>query len=224
MSLDIQANKLVIWSDADLLVVDKPAGLLSLPDGYDHSQPYLGRVLEPLYRRLWTVHRLDRETSGVIVLARNAQAHQVLNDQFANRQVSKVYHALIGDVPSWDEKRVDLPLRTNVGRRHRTAVDDQSGKPASTNFKVLERFDAGALLEIRPETGRTHQIRAHLFALGVAILSDPLYGIAERSPWIDRLALHALGLQLWHPRSGEMLRFEIPYPPDFEKALTALRQ
>ena len=213
----------ILYADANLLVVDKPAGVLSIPDGYDHAVPYLRRMLEPSYGRLWVVHRLDKETSGVIVFARNADVHSKLNVQFAEHQVSKTYHALIFGMPDWDEKMADIPLRANVGRRNRTAVDIARGKHALTHFRVLENFPGHSLLEAKPETGRTHQIRAHLYDLGFSILSDPLYGFGEISPFIGRLALHACSLTFWHPTTGEMVTLGAPYPQDFELALSQLR-
>jgi RluA family pseudouridine synthase len=213
----------VRYSDADLLVIDKPAGLLSIHDGYDRSIPYVGRLLEPTYGRLWVVHRLDKETSGLMVLARNAEAHRALNLQFDNRQVSKTYHAIIVGVPLWDEITNDAPLRTNVGRCNRTTVDFENGKPAVTRFQVIERFASHTLLSVHPETGRTHQIRAHLYHLSFSILSDPFYGEGEISPLMGRLALHAKALSFWHPTKGELLSFDAPYPWDFESTLANLR-
>jgi len=212
-----------LHSDSDILIIDKPAGVLSIPDGYDHAVPYLRRLLEPDYGRLWVVHRLDKETSGVMVLARNPDAHRSLSNQFAGRQVSKVYHAIVNGVPEWDEKMLDLPLRAGVGRHHRTAVDIGNGKPARTHFRVLERFSQHALIAASPETGRTHQIRAHLYDMTFCVLSDPLYGTMQRSPFIDRLALHAHMLTLWHPSTGAMMTFQSPYPADFEAVLATLR-
>ena len=213
----------LIYSDADLLVVDKPPGILSIPDGYDRAVPYMGKLLEPSYGRLWVVHRLDKNTSGVMVLARNADAHRILSNQFSEHQVSKTYHAMIEGYPEWDEKLLDLPLRSNVGRHNRTAVDIGRGKPARTFFRVLERFSGYALLAAYPETGRTHQIRAHLYDLGYSILSDELYGHGQISPFIGRMALHACALTIWHPTSGVMITFEAPYPPDFELGISQLR-
>jgi len=213
----------VIHSDGDILVIDKPAGVLSIPDGYDHAVPYLRRLLEPSYGRLWVVHRLDKETSGVMVLARTPEAHRALSLQFAGRQVSKTYHTIVEGEPEWDEKVLDLPLRASVGRHHRTVVDIGNGKPAVTKFQVLERFDGYALLAAIPETGRTHQIRAHLYDLAFFILSDPLYGHMRTSIYIDRMALHARSLRFWHPSTGAMVTFESPCPADFEAALAQLR-
>jgi RluA family pseudouridine synthase len=213
----------IIHADGSLLVIDKPSGLLSIPDGYDHSVPFVGRILEPSFGRLWVVHRLDKETSGVMVLARNAEAHSKLNAQFSEHQVSKRYHAIISGNPDWDKETIEIPLRANVGRRNRTAVDIANGKPALTRFRVLERFPGFTLLEARPETGRTHQIRAHLYDLGFAILSDSLYGEGEISPMINRLALHACSLTFWHPGTGRMRTFETSYPGDIAKALSMLQ-
>ena len=214
----------MIFIDSALLVVNKPPGLLTLPDCYDPTAPHLRSILEPLYGRLWIVHRLDRETSGIIVLARSAAAHRALNDQFASHSITKVYHALVVGEPSWDEKMLDLPLRANVGRRHRTQVDLRRGKPATTHLQVLERLGgAFTLLQAIPQTGRTHQIRAHLAWEGIPILGDSLYGEQGESPFLPRLGLHAYSLTFRHPLNGEECRFEASYPPDINATLHQLR-
>jgi RluA family pseudouridine synthase len=212
----------ILHADDAILVVNKPSGLLSLPDGYDPDKPYLQSVLEPEWGRLWMVHRLDRLASGVLVLTRTADAHRDLNGQFARRQVTKIYHALVTGKPDWETNTVTLPLRANVGRRNRTAVDHRKGKSARTKLRVLEIFEQHALMEARPSTGRRHQIRAHLYARGHPILSDPLYGSGDISPLIDRLALHARALQFTHPETKASVSFEAPYPADFSAALRKL--
>src|SRR5512136_1995664 len=113
----------ILYIDDVLLVINKPAGLPSLPDGYDPAAPHVRSLLEPYFGRIWIVHRLDRGTSGVLLLARSAEAHRALNTQFDQRQVRKTYHALIVGSPDWEVKTVDLPLRADVGHKHRTAVD-----------------------------------------------------------------------------------------------------
>ena len=231
----------IIWQDDDILVVNKPAGLRSVQDGYDPGLPYLSSALTSTYGDLWIVHRLDMDTSGVVVLARNEKAHRELCQQFARRQVSKIYHALVVGNPEWDIWDVDLPLRVNGDRRHRTVVDFQRGKFARTHFKVLERFESYALIESKPETGRTHQIRVHLKEVGIPLVADGLYGQGEllflskikpgykksknkpERPLLDRVGLHARALTLKHPRSREVSYFEANYPKDVTFALNQLR-
>ena len=208
---------LLLYADPSLLAINKPAGLLSLPDGYDSSLPHLRSILEPTFGRLWIVHRLDRETSGIIVLARSADAHRHLNTQFQEHRVSKRYHALVLGQPPWENLLVDDPLRPDGDRRHRTVVDPARGKSAISKLKVLRRFDGYSLLEVAPRTGRSHQIRAHLKHAGYPILADPLYGDPTNPchTLLPRLALHALSLTLIHPKTEESVKFEAPYPKDF---------
>lgn len=223
---------LALHLDEALLVVNKPAGLPTLVDGYQRQAPYLLGLLQEIHGRLWVVHRLDKDTSGVIVFARTAQAHRELNRQFEQRLANKIYHALVMGRPEWERKTIDLALRPNGDRRHRTVIDPQRGKPAITEVQVLELFSAYALVEATPRTGRTHQIRAHLASAGHPLAADPLYqtlgrrlsnASSEFMP-IDRPALHAHSLVLIHPVTGERQRFEAPYPQDFTRALEQLRQ
>jgi len=236
----LNLDDLILWSDGSMLVVDKPVGLPSLPDGYDPEAPHLRSVLIPEFGPLWIVHRLDRDTSGVMVLARSPQAHRALNTQFQEHQVSKVYHALVMGEPDWTEKDIDLPLRPDGDRRHRTVVDFQRGKPSLTRLRVLERFEQFTLIEAIPESGRTHQVRAHLSAQELPIACDALYGAGggiylsqvkprpcigakPEIPLISRLALHARSLAFLHPITLNALCFEAPYPGDFADFLQALR-
>ena len=230
----------VIWSDEHIIVIDKPAGLLAIPDGYDPAAPHVKAVLSPHYEPLWIVHRLDRYTSGVMVLARSASAHRQLNTQFQERQVKKTYIALVVGNPAWERKVVDQPLKENVGRRHRTVVDQQDGKPSVTRLEVLDRFGSYCLIEASPETGRRHQIRAHLSAGGFPIAADSLYGskteillsdidhnflgeIQSGEPLLNRPGLHARSIELEHPITHKHSLFEASYPRDIMLILDILR-
>lgn len=216
----------LLFQDADLLVIDKPAGLRAIPDGYDPDLPYLQKMLEPEFGPLWMVHRLDKGTSGVMVLARNAEAHRQLNQAFREHSVHKVYHGLATPTPVWSEQVIDLPLKINADRRHRTRVDSEDGKPAWTHCKVLDKFALGARLEITIKTGLTHQIRAHLRELGFTLLGEDLYatGLPAGPIPAERVMLHARELHFKHPTDAGELHFSAPYPEDFRSAYAHLRR
>jgi RluA family pseudouridine synthase len=224
----------ILYEDEHLLVVNKPAGIPVLPDGWEEDAPYLVKALEEQYgdpstgsgQRIFIVHRLDKITSGVMVFARDAETHRALNIQFESHQAEKIYHALVEGSPRWEEKITRRPLRANVGHKHRTMVDDKNGKPSETRFRVIKRIPArlelgrevSTLLEARPMTGRTHQIRVHAYALGHPLVGDILYG-AQEAYGIPRPMLHAKSLSFTHPVTNENLKFTAPHPPDFEEAI-----
>jgi RluA family pseudouridine synthase len=231
----------MLYCDDALLAVNKPAGLPALPDGYNPASAHVKSLLEPEYGRLWIVHRLDRNTSGVMILARTAQVHRALNDQFQTHQTIKVYHALVIGSPTWEELVVDLPLQPDGDRRHRTVIDRTRGKPAVTCLRRLESFEHLSLVEASPQTGRTHQLRAHLSAAGFPIVCDHLYGGGRRLVYasppagtnrsdstqtgpLERMGLHACRLEIEHPIDHARLILEASYPPDFEHTLEILRQ
>jgi RluA family pseudouridine synthase len=218
----IPTKILILHEDAELLVVNKPAGMPVLPDGWEKDAPYLVRLLEEQYGKPWVVHRLDKITSGVMVFARTAEAHRVLNMQFEQHEAKKVYHAIVAGVPEWDQYTARHPLRADVGHSHRTVVDFSKGKSAETAFRVLERYQGFSLLEAIPASGRTHQIRVHAFTIGFSLLGDTLYS-APATDLITRPALHAQSLTFTHPASGERITFSAPYPDDFQSALEKLR-
>jgi RluA family pseudouridine synthase len=211
----------ILHLDDSLLIFNKPAGLSVLPEGWDPDAPYLVKMLEEQYGRIWVVHRIDKITSGVMVFALTAEAHRDLNIQFEKHQVGKTYHAIVNGLPAWDEKTTKFLLRVNVGHKHRTMVDDKNGMRSETRLKVLKRYHAQALVEARPLTGRTHQIRVHAYALGHSLLGDVLYSAPE-TKLISRPALHAYSLAFAHPKTKESMTFAAPYPEDFQNALHVL--
>ncbi len=224
----------IIFEDKYLLAINKPAGLLSIRDGYNTFSPYVTKLFEPYYGKLWIVHRLDRDTSGIMILARDRESHRLLNIDFENRKIQKIYHAIVNGIPLWKDHLVDVPLKVNGDRHHRTTADSRLGKPAQTKLKILRTTENFSLLEAIPLSGYTHQIRAHLFSLGISILADPLYiphplksnpqNSAPNSilPPISRLALHACSIIFQHPITNTNLTLVAPYPEDFKSAIQKL--
>jgi 23S rRNA pseudouridine1911/1915/1917 synthase len=228
----------VVYEDEDVLVIDKPAGLVvhpaaGNPDGtlqnaLLHHDPELGRL-----PRGGIVHRLDKDTSGLLVVARNLAAHKSLVDQLQARAVQREYRALVRGVPVAGG-RVDAPIGRDPLQRTRMAVVP-AGRPAVTRFEVLERFSGFSLLAVRLETGRTHQIRVHMAHLRYPLVGDKTYGGRPRPPKgaserlsdalqrFPRQALHALRLGLRHPRSGAEMRWEAPLPADLQALVSLLR-
>jgi 23S rRNA pseudouridine1911/1915/1917 synthase len=230
----------VLYEDADLIVLDKPAGLVVHPaPGHPrgtlvnallhhcHDLAGIGGVLRP-----GIVHRLDQGTSGVLVAAKHDAAHVALAAQFREHSVERVYLALVRGVPAAAGGRIDRPVGRHPQDRKRMSVRTDSGRAAVTEWRVARRFAASgvSLVEVRPATGRTHQIRVHLASIGLPIAGDPVYGRGGRTPGapegvvlgLSRPALHAHVLGFDHPRSGARLRFEAPPPADFAAALAKL--
>lgn len=230
--MDIQS--LILYQDETLLAVNKPPGLRSIPDGYDTSLPFLSGLLQQQFGRLWVVHRLDKDTSGVMVFARSAEAHRDVGLQFEHRETRKEYHAIVAGILDWEETSISLPLHVDGDRKHRTVIDHQSGKPAQTDVRLLQQSGPFALVAALPHTGYTHQIRAHLAAIGLPILSDPLYrslkpvSVAQDQAFqaaaqlIRRTALHAFQIRFTHPVNGQPVTIQAPYSQDFQQALDAL--
>lgn len=243
----------VLWEDARLLALNKPAGLLTSPDRYDPSRPNLMKLLHrdiargsPWARErnlsyLANVHRLDFETSGILLLAKDKPALVTLADQFGSNQPQKRYTALAQGSPGESRFEVTARLGPHPVRTGLIRVDPKHGKRSSTRFEVRERFAGFALLECHPETGRTHQIRVHLRHAGFPIVGDALYGghplllsslkpsyrlkrnRTER-PLIARVALHAEQLTVQHPGTGEPVTVNCPWPKDLTVAVRYLRQ
>ena len=224
-----------LYEDEDLLVLAKPPGVVvhpacgheggTLVHGLLHHCQSLSGINGEL--RPGIVHRLDKDTSGVMVVAKSDVAHHGLVEQFKGREVKKIYQAIVQGIPAAKTGRIDLPIGRHPVRRKKMAVRED-GREAVTNWRVLEEFFQGfALLEIRLETGRTHQIRVHMAALGHPVAGDAVYGRKSSllpQMAISRQCLHAHTLAFSHPRTGEFLEFTAPLWPDMRQTLLLLRQ
>jgi len=225
----------VVYEDADLLVVDKPAGLAVHPAPGHPSHTLVNAVLArcpELSRaggegRPGIVHRLDKDTSGLIIVAKNDAAHLALARQLKEREVEKTYLALVEGRLSPAEGVIDAPLGRHPRHRKKMAVV-AGGRAARTRYRVLREIDGRSLVEVRPETGRTHQVRVHFASIGHPVAGDALYGrrATPGSPagraGLRRQFLHAQRLAFRHPRTGERLELEAPLPQDLAQALAEL--
>lgn len=198
----------VIHQDADLLVLDKPSGLLSVPGKAAVHQDCLELRVRAQYPEALLVHRLDMDTSGVMVFARTKAAQRHLGLQFERRKTEKTYLARVDGALAEDTGRIDLPLIVDWPNRPLQMVDHHRGKPARTDWRVLAREASATRVELRPLTGRSHQLRVHMQAIGHPILGDRFYGSAAVIAAADRLQLHALSLEIHHPDGGARIRFE----------------
>ncbi len=201
----------ILHEDHELVFVNKPAGLLSVPGkGADRADCLMSR-LQVAFPEILLVHRLDLDTSGVMVFARSPHAQRHLGLQFEKRQTRKTYIARVHGMPQGGSGRVDLPLTVDWPNRPRQMVCHQTGRPAQTDWKVIRTEATGARLRLMPVTGRSHQLRVHMLALGHPILGDPLYatGAALAHP---RLMLHAQALRLRHPDGGKGMTVTAPVP------------
>ncbi|MFQ3217134.1 RluA family pseudouridine synthase [Paraperlucidibaca sp.] len=201
---------LLLHVDSDCVVVQKPAGLHSVPGlGQDKTDSVLTR-LQAQDPNIFAVHRLDRDTSGVMVYGRHSAARRALGIQFQERRIHKRYVALVAGVVGEDAGTMSWPMRYDPDNKPRQVVDYETGKPAQTHWKCLQRRDDTSLISLEPITGRTHQLRLHLCTLGHAIIGDQLYASNQWQARSPRLCLHACELGFAHPSDGRAMFFEIP--------------
>ncbi len=203
-----------LYEDDFLLVVDKPSGLLSVPGRGDAKQDCLISRLNKAYPEALIVHRLDMSTSGLLVLARSKEIHRQLSGLFQDRRVQKSYVAKVSGRFTETQGEVDLPLITDWVNRPLQKVDFEMGKPSLTRYKVVSYdFDSNqSRVVLFPQTGRTHQLRVHMLAMGHPILGDALYAPERVRQQADRLCLHAQCLAFTHPKTGDDLEFESTAP------------
>lgn len=186
------------YCDDHLLVIDKPAGLLAVPGRGEHKQDCLSTRLLQEFPDALVVHRLDMATSGLLLFARGIVMQRRLSGMFRERQIEKCYQAIVEGAPLDDAGSVDLPIATDWPNRPRRKIDSETGKPSLTRYRVSERYQATSRMELEPVTGRTHQLRIHMMAIGHPIVGDELY--CGRPA--ERLMLHAASLSFRHPVSG----------------------
>lgn len=229
----------IIFEDSEILVLDKAAGILSIPDRYNKSLPNLFTELNSQYQKIFTVHRLDRETSGIMLFAKNAESHKNLNTQFQEQRVRKIYHLVLNGTLSEDEIKIDIPLISNP-RKKGMMMPSINGKKSLTILRVLKKFRNATLAECELVSGRHHQIRAHCAAIGNPLIVDSLYGTATEfmlssikrrynlkkhdteKPLLSRVSMHAYEIGFTHPTSGEFLSFKTEYPKDFAALVKVL--
>jgi len=239
----------ILFENEHVLAVNKPAGLLTIPDRYNRDLPHLVGLLEASCSqrqgapvKLWKVHRLDKETSGIVLFAKTAEAHRELNRQFERRLVTKRYLALVEGIPRRAESLIRLRLGPDPRNPGRTVVTRRPGsKHAETRLKILERLGPYALLELEPVTGRTHQLRVHLKAIGFPLAIDAVYGRrsalyastltkpdtpppAQEEPLMSRLTLHHNQLTFLEPATQQSVTVAAPLPQDFQGLLDRLRR
>ena len=236
----------ILYEDQYLAIINKPAGMVVHP-GKGNWSGTLTSALQFHFDELSTaggaarpgiVHRLDRDTTGVMVIAKTDHSHMLLADQFEHRSVEKEYFAIVAGVPDRDRDVIDLPIGAHPHQREKMAIrrDHTTSRHAETFYEVIERFNGFASIKVLPKTGRTHQIRLHLASIGCPVLCDRLYGGRARitrgellhaapddAPVLERQALHARRLRFAHPETGAALEFIAPLPVDIEAVLEILK-
>lgn len=222
----------IVYEDDDVIVVNKPRGMVvhpapghytgTLVNGLLHYGARLSNLNGSL--RPGIVHRIDKDTSGLIMVAKSNEAHKSLAEQLKQHTVDRTYIAIARGVIEHERGTIDAPIGRDPKNRKRMAVNFENGKRAITRFATLERFENHTLVELKLETGRTHQIRVHMKYIGFPLVGDPKYGSSRRGENIDGQALHASGLSFIHPTTGRRLTFSAPMPADMERVLQQFRQ
>ena len=236
----MKIDNYIIQENEDWVAINKPSGLLSIPDR-EGKEISLKSLLKEKYGNIFTVHRLDKDTSGLIIFAKNETAHKFLSQQFEARQTQKIYQGLVIAVPTEKEGSIDAPIAEHPAQNG-TMIVHRKGKEALTDYKVLESFGIYSLLQFRIHTGRTHQIRVHMKDIGHPIVCDPLYGdgkpvlvsslkskfklskdVEEERPILGRLALHAFQLS-FTDMDDDLVSIEAPLPKDMRATIQQLQK
>ena len=223
----------ILYEDEDVIVVNKPQGMVVHPAPGHTSGTLVNALMfhcgDDLSgingeKRPGIVHRIDKDTSGVLMIAKNDMAHQSLAAQLAEHSITRKYNAVVYNGFNEDEGTVNEPIGRNPQDRKKMAVTQKHSRHAVTHYRVIERMEKFTLIEAQLETGRTHQIRVHMTYIGHPLLGDPVYGPKKQPISLEGQALHARVLGFIHPRTGEYMEFEAPLPPHFEALLERLRK
>jgi 23S rRNA pseudouridine1911/1915/1917 synthase len=234
-------KKLIIYQDDNLVAINKPPGLLTVPDRFDDQLLSLKKMLRDEFGEIFVIHRLDRDTSGLILFAKNAETHRYYSGIFEDRKVEKTYVGMVHGIPPLESGTIDKPIAPHFTVKGKMMVY-RKGKNSVTHYRVLEAFGLYSLLEFRIETGRTHQIRVHMQDMGHPVVCDALYGTAEpvllsrikrhyklskleeeERPMLNRLALHSMKLG-WTDPSGQKQSLEAELPKDISAVLQQLKK
>lgn len=221
----------ILYEDNDIIVVNKPKGMVVHPANGNPDGTLVNAIMSICKESLsgiggeirpGIVHRLDKDTSGALIVAKNDKAHINMSEQIKNHKVEKIYIALVKGIVKENEATINMPIGRSTKDRKKMAVN-KNGKEAITHFKVLERFDKYTLLEVKIETGRTHQIRVHLTEIGYPIVGDTVYSNGKNEWNVQGQCLHARSLKFNHPITGKEMFIQAPLPEYFEKIISDLR-
>ncbi len=231
--LDIKAENIplkIIYEDERLIVVDKPAGMVVHPAPGNYTGTMVNALLNYTKNLSFSsemkpgiVHRLDKDTSGLMIVAKDEASHAFLAKQFSKRTTDKRYTAIVEGVVELDNGIISEPIGRHPRDRKKMSVRLSESRAAITRYKVLERFKDSSLLEVSPETGRTHQIRVHMAHIGHPVMSDTTYGVKGRGGLIGRQALHASSISIFHPGTKKKMKFESKLPKDMKQLIEKLR-
>ena len=220
----------ILYEDDDLIIINKPQGMVVHPGAGHHDQTLVNALLAHCEGNLsdingvirpGIVHRIDKDTSGVMMAVKNNEMHMAISDMLSRHEIERIYRTVVYGIISEDNGTIDAPIgRSSKDRRKMTVVPD--GKPSITHFEVVGRYREGTDLEVRLETGRTHQIRAHMTYIGHPVFGDPLYAAKRNTFGLEGQCLHSKSIRFIHPRTGEELYFETQLPPYYENLLKGL--